>query len=129
MPLLGNAKQKESSSEASSEADIIWPPHEDDFIITLDEGGWNLGSVQGYNPESDTIEVQCLITLKTRAKDDHGKTYWMYASDDQHEIYRQKHILDLRPSVSLAKNIKRKDPVYVLLNKDIVEAISQPLYN
>ena len=79
---------RESSSEASSEADIIWPPHEDDFIITLDEGGWNLGSVQGYNPESDTIEVQCLITLKTRVKDDHGKTYWMYVSDDQHEIFR-----------------------------------------
>ena len=85
---LGKCKAKkvshrESSSEASSEADIIWPPHEDNFITTLDEGGWNMGSAQAY-----TIEVQCLITLKTRVKDDHGKTYWMYVSDDQHEIFR-----------------------------------------
>ena len=79
---------RESPSEACSEADIIWPPHEDNFITTLDEGGWNLGSVQAYNLESYTIEEQCLITLKTRVKDDHGKTYWMYVCDDQHEIFR-----------------------------------------
>ena len=30
---------RESSSEASLEVDIIWPPHEEDFITTLDEGG------------------------------------------------------------------------------------------
>ena len=55
--------------------------------------------------------------------------YRMYTSDDQNKIYRQKHILDLRPSVSLAMDIKLKNPVYVSLNDKIVEAISQPLYN
>ena len=65
---------------------MTWPPHEDDFVITLDE---QLGSVQGYNPESDAIEVQCLETLKTRAKDNHGKTYWMFPFNDQHENYKQ----------------------------------------
>ena len=93
---------------------MIWPPHEDDFVITLDE---QLGSVQGYNPGSDAIEVQCLETLKTRAKDDHRKTYWMFPFKDQHENYKQNKVLDLRPSVSLAKNVKRKDPVYVLMNR------------
>ena len=50
--------------KSSAKVDLTWPPHEDDFVITLDEKGWQLGSVQGYNPESDAIEVQCLETLK-----------------------------------------------------------------
>ena len=56
-------------------ADLEWPPHEEEFVITLDEDGWNLGSVQGYKVDADEIEVQLLEPLKTRAKDDQGKTY------------------------------------------------------
>ncbi len=81
---------------------MTWPPHEDDFVITLDEQGWQLGSAQGYNPESDAIEVQCLETLKTRAKDNHGKTYWMFPFNDQHGNYKQNEVLDSQLSVSLA---------------------------
>ena len=69
--------------KSSAKVDLTWPPHEDDFVITLDEQGWQLGNVQEYNPESDAIEVQCLETLKTRAKDYHGKAYWMFPSNDQ----------------------------------------------
>ena len=81
--------------KSSAKVDLTWPPHEDDFVITLDEQGWQLGSVQGYNPESDAIEVQCLETFKTQAKDDHWKTYWMFPFNDQHENYKQNEVLDL----------------------------------
>ena len=46
-------KKRNQPSEAQSEVDLTWRPHEDDFVITLDEQGWQLASVQGYNPESD----------------------------------------------------------------------------
>ena len=45
------AKKRNSLSEAQPEVDLTWSPHEDDFVITLDEQRWQLGSVQGYNPE------------------------------------------------------------------------------
>ena len=32
--------------------------------------------------EQGSISVQALSTLKTRAKDDQGKTYWIYPNDD-----------------------------------------------
>ena len=54
---------------------LEWPLHEEEFVITLDKDGWNLGSVQGYKVDADEIEVQLLEPLKTRAKDDQGKTY------------------------------------------------------
>ena len=52
-----------------------WPPHEEEFVITLDKDEWNLGSVQGYKVDADEIEGQHLEPLKTRAKYDQGKTY------------------------------------------------------
>ena len=52
------AKKRNSPSEAQPEVDLT--PREDDFVITLDEQRWQLGSVQGYNPESDVIEIQYL---------------------------------------------------------------------
>ena len=35
-------------------------PQEEDFVILLEEGGRNLGSVQQYNPVNDSICVQLL---------------------------------------------------------------------
>ena len=32
-------------------------------------------------------------------------------------------ILEIRPSVTLAKNVKRKDLVFALLNREIIEAM------
>ena len=44
-------------------------------------------------------------------------------------IVTKKHsILDMRPSVSLAKNIKRKEPVFALLNREIIESITATRY-
>ena len=51
-------------------------------MILLEEGGWNLDSVQHYNLDNDNICVQLLISLKTRAKDDREKTYWIYPDED-----------------------------------------------
>ena len=70
-------KRKKSAAPTSAEPelDFQWPLEEEEFVITLEEDGWNLGSVQSYNQEQDTICVQALTTLKTCAKDDVGKTY------------------------------------------------------
>ena len=45
--------------------DFNWPLQEEEFVVTLQEDGWNLGSVQSYNQQQDSICVQALITLKT----------------------------------------------------------------
>ena len=79
--------------------DVQWPPQEEDFVITLDEGGWGLGSVQSYDPDQDSIQVQLLQTLKTRAKDDKGKTYWVYPDEENVDQFQQKHVLDIREIV------------------------------
>ena len=73
-------------------------------------------------------QVQLLAALKTQAKDDSGKTYWVY-SDEDIDNYKQTSILDMPPSVSLAKNIKRNKPVFSLLNREIIESVTAPLYH
>ena len=103
--------------------DFIWPLQEEEFVITLQEDGWNLVSVQSYNQQHDSISVQALSTLKTRAKDDQGKTYWIYPSEEVTEDFERKHVLEIRPSVILAKNVKRKDLVFALLNRETIEAM------
>ena len=80
--------------------------------------------VQSNNTQQESICVQALATLKTRAKDDQGKTYWIYPNEDDFE---RKHILEIRPSVTLAKNVKRKDLVFALLNREIIEAMWKQL--
>ena len=67
--------------------------------------------------------MQALATLKTRAKDDHGKTYWIYPNDEVLDDFERKHILEIRPSGTLVKKIKRKDLVFALLNREIIEAM------
>ena len=103
--------------------DFIWPLQEEEFVITLQGDGWNLGSIQSYNQQHDSIFVQALSTLKTRAKDDQGKTYWIYPSEEVIDDFERKHVLEIRPSVMLAKNVKRKDLVFALLNQETIEAM------
>ena len=67
--------------------------------------------------------------IKTRAKDDIGKTYWVYTEDESTDVYERKHVLTLRPSIALAKNVKRKDPVFALLNREVIEAFTKDLFN
>ena len=49
--------------------------------------------------------------------------------EEQLENYEKKHTLEIRPSVSLANNIKRKDPVFQLLNREIVEAVCAQFFD
>ena len=105
-------KKSAAPTSAESELDFQWPLEEEEFVITLEEDGWNFGSVQSYNQEQDTICVQALTTLKTRAKDDVGKTYRIYPTEEEVDHFEKKHVLEIRPSVTLAKNIKRKDLVF-----------------
>ena len=107
--------------------DFNWPLQEEEFVVTLQEDAWNFGSVQSYNQQQDSICVQALTTLKTRAKDDQGKTYWIYPNDEVLDDFERKHILEIRPLVTLAKNVKRKDLVFALLNREIIEAMWRQL--
>ena len=126
--MLSKQKTKESANKvATSFADLDWPPKEEKFVITFDEKELNLWSVKGYSEETDYVKVQLLETLKTRAKDDCGKVYWAY-TDKNSDCYKKHSILDMRPSVSLAKNIKRKEPVFALLNREIIESITATRY-
>ena len=127
---LGKPKQRTkapSDCHEPSVADLEWPPEEEEFVITLDEEEWNLGSVQGYSQDTNEVHIQILATLKTQAKDDSGKTYWVYSEENSNN-YKKDNILDMRPSVSLAKNIKRNEPVFSLLNREVIESITAPLY-
>jgi len=81
---LGKPQKKSKvAQQPEEEADLEWPPQEEEFLITLDETGWTLGSVQAYDQDNDVIAVQSLAPLKTRAKDDQGKTYWVYPIEEQ----------------------------------------------
>ena len=79
--------------------------------------------MQSYHQQQDSICVQALATLKTRAKDDQGKTYWIYPNDEVLDDFERKHILEIRPSVTLAKNVKRKVLVFALLNCEVIKAM------
>ena len=68
-------------------------------------------------------------SLKTKAKDDKVKTYWIYPNDEDSDDFERKHILEIRPSVVLAKNVKRKDLVFALLNQKVIEAMWGQLIN
>ena len=116
------------TGSAEAGIDMPWTPQEEDFVILLEEGGWNLGSVQQYNPVNDSVCVQLLTSLKTRAKDNRGKTYWIYPDEDTVDDFQQKNLLHVRPSVIVAKNIKRKDLVLALLNWEVIEGICEKLY-
>ena len=117
--------QKVSNSPISN---LQWPPQEEDFIITLGEAGWSLGCTQSYDEDRDVIYVQSLAPLKTRAKDDMGKTYWIYPDEEEVNFFERKNVLETRPSVVVAKNIKRKDLVLALLNREIINAIVGELF-
>ena len=95
-------KRKKSAAPTSAEPklDFQWPLEEEGFVITLEEDGWNLGSVQSYNQKQATICVQALITLKTCAKDDVRKTYWIYPTEEEVDLFEKKHVLEIRPSVT-----------------------------
>ena len=102
------AKTAEQVS-TSPMSDWQWPPQEEDFIITLGEAGWSLGCTQSYDEDRDVVCVQALAPLKTRAKDDMGKTYWIYPDEKEVNFFEQKNV--------------QKDLVLALLNREIFDSI------
>ena len=82
-----------------------------------------------FDEQSNTIKAHQLEPIKTLAKDDAGKTYWIYSEEESYEHFEEKHILAIRPIVLLAKNIKRKDPVFALMNCEIIDGISAQMLN
>ena len=104
------SKQAKRSRVTSEEplGDFIWPLQEEEFVITLQENDWNLASLQSYNQQDDSVSVQALSTQKTRAKNDQGKTYWIYPTEEVTDDFERKHVLEIRPSVTLVKNVKRR---------------------
>ena len=56
---------------------LEWPPFEEEFIMSLEEGAWRLCSAIVFDEQSKTIKAHQLEPIKTCAKDDAEKTYWI----------------------------------------------------
>ena len=124
------SRKKQSSAQVGQEslADLEWPPQEEEFVVALEADGWRICCVISYDEAHKTITAHQLEPIKTRAKDDYGKTYWIYSAEEKEEVYKKKNILSVRPSVVLAKNIKRKDHVFALINRELIEGVSASLF-
>ena len=72
--------------------------------------------MQSYSQEENSILVQALSTLKTKAKDDKGHTYLLFTNEEVANDFKRKHHFEIKPSVIVAKNVKRKDLVIALLD-------------
>ena len=62
--------------------DLEWPPSEGEFFIALLENEWSVCLVIFYDEASDIIKAHLLQAIKTRAKDDTRKTYWIYSEEE-----------------------------------------------
>ena len=82
-----------------------------------------------FDEQSSTIKVHQLESIKTCAKDDAKKNYWIYSKEEKNEHFEKKHILAIRPSIQLAKNVQRKDPIFALMNREIIDRISAQMLN
>ena len=49
--------------------------------------------------------------------------HWIYPKEEVTDDFERKHVLEIRPSVTLAKSITRKDLVFALLNGEIIKAM------
>ena len=85
-----------------------WPPSEEEFFIALLENQWSVCSVISYDEVNDTIKAHLLQAIKTRAKDDTGKTYWIYSEGESVDAFKEKHVLAMRPSINLAKTSREE---------------------
>ena len=109
--------------------DLEWLPSEEEFIVSLEEGDWHNCSAIVHDEKFNSIKAHQLEPIKTCAKDDTGKTYWIYSEEERVEHFEEKHILTVRPSVSLAKNIKCKDPVFALMNREIIDGVTAQMFD
>ena len=49
------------------------------------------------------------------------------SNDEVLDDFERKHILEIRPFITLAKNVKRKDLVFALLNREVIESMWRQL--
>ena len=56
-------------------------------------------------------------------KDDERKTYWIYPNEDVADDFQRKRVFEIKPSVIVAKYVKKKNLVFALLNREIKEAL------
>ena len=132
LPALSTQKSKRQPCQPADEpneapANLNWAPSEEDFLWL-----WNM-MVKEFALLSHLMMLAIpskIITLiqSTQAKDDKGNSYWIYNSEENIETYEDKNVLQVQPSIILAKNIKRRDPVFALLNREVIEAIASPLF-
>ena len=40
------------------------------------------------------------------------------------KTFEEKHVLAMRPSINLAKNITRRDPVFALMNREVIKGMT-----
>ena len=70
---------------------LKWHPSEYDFVICLNEDNWCLGQVSTV--EAEKIQVNLLMTTKTRARDYAPYRYWAYPEGEDTEWYEEKNCL------------------------------------
>ena len=79
--------------------------------------------VISYVEACKTITAHQLEPIKTGAKEDYRKIYWIHSAEEKEEVYKKKHILFVQPSIVLAKNIKQEDPVFALINCELIDGV------
>ena len=52
----------------------------------------------------------------------------IYSPEENIQTYEEENVLQAQPSFFLDKSIKRKDPVFALLNREVIKAIASPLF-
>ena len=55
--------------------------------------------------------------------------HWIYSEKENVDAFEEKHVLAMRPSINLAKNIKWRDPVFALMNCEVIEGMTSQFYN
>ena len=55
--------------------------------------------------------------------------HWIYSEKENVDAFEEKHVLAMRPSINLAKNIKQRDPVFALINHEVIKGMTSQFYN
>ena len=55
--------------------------------------------------------------------------HWIYSEEENVDAFEEKHVLAMRPLINLAKNIEQKDPVFALINREVIKGMTSQFYN
>ena len=53
--------------------------------------------------------------------------HWIYSEEKNIDAFEEKHVLAMRPSINLAKNIKQRDPVFALMKYEVIKGMTSQL--